>query len=80
MKRYTLALLITIFSLGAIWLPLVAGASDDPLYTGKTRMVEQAPSVGEFDGSLQIRIDRDGIISGYYRPDDNPRFVSVTGI
>jgi hypothetical protein len=60
--------------------PLGADAeSAERSYSISTRIIEQAPSVGEYDGSLRLRITPDGIISGYYRPDDNPRFISVSG-
>jgi hypothetical protein len=48
-------------------------------YDLRTRIVEQPPSVGEYDGSLQIRISPAGIVSGYYRADDSARFISVSG-
>jgi hypothetical protein len=60
--------------------PLQASAeSIDRSYAITTRIVEQAPSVGEYDGSLELHVAPNGIVSGYYRPDDNPRFISVTG-
>jgi len=60
--------------------PVAANATAaNRTYDIRTRIVEQAPSVGEYDGLLQLRVSADGIVSGYYRPDDNPRFVPVTG-
>ena len=48
-------------------------------YQLQTRIVEQAPGVGEFDGALQLRVSTDGIVSGFYRPADAPRFIPVSG-
>jgi hypothetical protein len=60
--------------------PCAAGAAAaERSYQLQTRIVEKTPGVGEFDGSLQLRVSPAGIVSGYYRPDDNPRFVPVTG-
>jgi hypothetical protein len=64
----------------ALATPLAAGAAAaEQSYVLQTRIIEQSPSVGEFDGSLQLRITPDGIVSGYYRPDENMRFIPVTG-
>lgn len=61
-------------------IPLAANAeSAVRTYAIATRIVEQAPSVGEFAGSLSLRVSADGIVSGYYRPEGNGRFISVTG-
>jgi hypothetical protein len=61
-------------------LPLGASAaSAEHVYDLRTRIVEQSPSVGEYDGSLQLHVSADGIVSGFYRADDNPRFIPVTG-
>lgn len=79
MKRQFHAVIAMIITICSVAVPIIAQADDVRTFTGKTRMVEQAPSVGEFDGSLQLRISSDGIVSGYYRPNDNARFVSVTG-
>jgi hypothetical protein len=57
----------------------VSAASAERSYQLETRIVEAAPSVGEYDGSLQLHVSSQGIVSGFYRPDDNPRFVPVTG-
>jgi opacity protein-like surface antigen len=60
--------------------PIAASAAAaDRTYDVRTRIVEQAPSVGEYDGLLALRVSAGGIVSGYYRPDDNPRFIPVTG-
>lgn len=60
--------------------PFVAdAASAQRSYTIATRIVERPPSVGEFDGALTLNVSADGIVSGYYRPDDNARFISVAG-
>jgi hypothetical protein len=61
-------------------LPVGASAtSAEHVYNLRTRIVEQSPGVGEYDGSLQLHVSADGYVSGFYRPDDNPRFVPVTG-
>jgi len=60
--------------------PFIAdAAAAERSYELQTRMVEQAPGVGEYDGALQLRVSPDGIVSGYYRPDANPRFIPVSG-
>jgi hypothetical protein len=74
-----IALTATLF-LTRLTLPgAVSAAAAERSYQVQTRIVEQAPSVGEFDGSLQLRITPEGIVSGYYRPTDNPRFIPVIG-
>jgi hypothetical protein len=59
-------------------LPAWAAAAERS-YQIRTRIVEEAPSAGEFDGLLRLHISPEGLISGYYRPDDDPRFVAVDG-
>ena len=54
-------------------------AGGDRSYNLNTRIVEQAPSVGEYDGSLRLHVSADGIVSGFYRPDADARFIPVTG-
>jgi hypothetical protein len=66
--------------LAALAAPLGAGAASvGRSYQIQTRIVEQSPGVGEFDGSLQLKISPAGIVTGYYRPADNPRFIPVSG-
>jgi hypothetical protein len=59
--------------------PNAALGARDRSYNLSTRIVEQAPSVGEYDGSLQLHVSAGGLVSGYYRPDADARFVPVTG-
>jgi hypothetical protein len=69
---YLLVALVTV--------PLRVGAtSADSSYQLRTRIVEQTPSVGEYDGSLQLHVSPSGIVTGYYRADADARFVAVTG-
>ncbi len=80
MRSLALAALATTMLLTPLAAPVGAKAAEaERAYQLQTRIVEQAPSVGEFDGSLQLRVSVEGVVSGYYRPDDNPRFVPVTG-
>lgn len=66
-------------SFGAlVGLPHAALAQADQHYQLTARILEVTPGVGEYDGALQLTIGRDGIVNGYYRPNDG-RFVAVTG-
>jgi hypothetical protein len=47
-------------------------------YSLRTHIAELSPGVGSWDGSLQLNVSDDGIVNGYYRPNDGP-FVPVTG-
>jgi len=70
----------TTAAIGAMLLaPLGAqAASAERNYQLNTRIILQRPQAGEFDGTMQLRVTSDGIVSGYYRP-DNGRFIAVTG-
>jgi hypothetical protein len=78
--KNTLRKAITTVALGAILLaPLGAqAASAERDYQLNTRIVLQRPQAGEFDGTMQLRVTSDGIVTGFYRP-DNGRFIAVTG-
>src|SRR5471032_1793693 len=71
---------ITTVALGGLLLaPLGAqAASAERDYQLNTRIILQRPDAGEYDGTMQLRVTSDGIVSGYYRP-DNGRFIAVTG-
>ncbi len=80
MTKLSVLLLAAVASAATVGAPRCAGATQATRsFTFQTRIIEQTPSVGEYDGSLQLRIAPDGIITGYYRPNDNARFVPVTG-
>jgi hypothetical protein len=79
MKTFIRSLLMTA-AVGATLLTPISSqaASAARHYQLTTRILEQRPAVGEYDGTMQLTVTPDGIVSGFYRPSDG-RFVAVTG-
>jgi hypothetical protein len=79
MKSFIRSLLMTVAVGATLLVPISAqAASADRHYQLNTRIIAQRPAVGEYDGTMQLNISADGIVQGFYRP-DNGRFVAVTG-
>ncbi len=66
-------------ALALIALPATAQAADQTAKMYTTALTQQFGSPYPYSGKLQIQISQDGIVSGYYRPDDNQSFETVTG-
>ena len=60
-------------------LTLPAAAATPTTYTTTLTETLPTPTVGEFDGKLQLTISPDGVISGYYVPEYDGDFTPVTG-
>lgn len=48
-------------------------------YHYNTALTELYGSPSPYSGTLDLRIDADGIVNGYYHPEDPASFVQVTG-
>ncbi len=74
----SLAAGLTFFTLAV---PAAAGAAQDPAVTHyATAMTELYGAAGPYSGSLDLRINADGIVNGYYFPADfSSMFVPVIG-
>jgi hypothetical protein len=79
MKTFFRSVLMTVAVGATLLMPIGAqAASASRQYQLNTRIIEQRPAVGEYDGTMQLTVTSDGIVSGFYRPSDG-RFVAVTG-
>jgi hypothetical protein len=79
MKTFLRSALMTAAVGATLLVPISSqAASAERHYQLNTRIIEQRPAVGEYDGTMQLNISSDGIVQGFYRP-DNGRFVAVTG-
>lgn len=61
--------------------PATSVAAQPPLKVYATKLTQINPArVGaEYAGTLKITIASDGIVSGWYIPESQPRFIPVTG-
>ncbi len=69
-------------SLSAVASPALAvttHATYPALVVYRTALVPQPYGAGEYAGVLNLTIAQNGIVSGYYRPEDVGQFTSVTG-
>lgn len=82
--RHKLAATIGAVALAATMLaaPVASLAANGTTHlTYKTTLTETgiAPSAIPYEGSLQLTVSSDGLVSGWYRPTDSGPFIPVTG-
>src|ERR1019366_8729982 len=53
--------------------------SPSPMLHYDTSLTELYGSIAPYSGTLDLRIDANGIVAGYYHPETLPSFVLVTG-